>query len=185
MQGGGGMSEKPMTTLFEVGSADVADTSDDCYTPRWIFDAASLVFDMDVAAPVDPARRTCPAREYLSPLDDGLAQPWHGVVWMNPPFSALTPWVEKFSRHGCGMALFPAPRKEVYWFGAALRCADALTFLSADFTNPDGSLKRIGYQMILIGCGPVAAAAVSRVAAADKYVQGAYFLRPEGGADAA
>ena len=68
-----------MTALFDVSPADVADTSDDCYTPRWIFDAAGLVFDMDVAAPVDPSRRTCPAAQYLTPVEDGLAQPWTGL----------------------------------------------------------------------------------------------------------
>ena len=26
-------------------------TSDDCYTPRWVFDAMGLEFDLDVAAP--------------------------------------------------------------------------------------------------------------------------------------
>ena len=136
------------------------------------------MFDLDVAAPIDPARRTCPARRYLTPLEDGLTQPWDGLVWMNPPFSALLPWMEKFARHGCGLALLPTPRKEVRWFGAALRCADALAFLSADFISPDGRPKRVQFHVILIGCGAVAAEAVGRVAAADKYTGGAYHVRP-------
>jgi hypothetical protein len=135
---------------------------------------------MDVSAPVDAARRTCPARRYLTPLEDGLAQPWDGLVWMNPPFSALQSWMEKFARHGCGLALLPTPRNEVLWFGTALRCADALAFLSVDFISPDGRPKRVQFHVILIGCGDVAAAAVGRVAAADKYVRGAYHVRPRG-----
>lgn len=167
-----------MTALFDISSADVADTSDDCYTPRWIFDAAGLMFDLDVSAPVDPVRRTCPARRYLTPLEDGLSQPWDGLVWMNPPFSSLRQWMERFAVHGNGLALLPTPRKGVRWFGTALRCAGALAFLSADFISPDGRPKRVQFHVILIGCGPVASAAVARVAAADKYVQGAYHVRP-------
>ena len=41
-----------MSALFEVNESDVAITSDDCYTPRWVFDAMGLEFDLDVAAPV-------------------------------------------------------------------------------------------------------------------------------------
>jgi len=168
-----------MATLFDVTADDVADTSDDCYTPRWIFAAAGLMFDMDVAAPIDPSRRTCPARRYLTPIEDGLSEPWDGLVWMNPPFANLRPWTERFAAHRNGLALFPTPRKEVLWFGTALRCADALAFLSADFTGPDGKPKKIPLHVILISCGPVATDALTRVAAADKYIQGAYHVRPD------
>lgn len=67
-----------MTMLFDVTAADVADTNDDWYTPPWLFEAAGLMFDFDVAAPVDPSRRTCPARAFLTPIEDGLAQEWGG-----------------------------------------------------------------------------------------------------------
>src|ERR1700749_419093 len=109
-----------MATLFDVDAADVADTSDDCYTPRWIFDAAGLVFDMDVAAPVDPSRRTCPALRYLTPVDDGLSQPWEGLVWMNPPYSNCMPWVRRFAEHGRGLALLPLIGRSP-WRGQLLR----------------------------------------------------------------
>ena len=162
--------------LFEVSAGEVAATTDDCYTPRWIFDAAELVFDMDVAAPVNPLRRTCPAARYLTPVEDGLSVPWSGLVWMNPPFSHCSPWVERFAAHRCGLALLPAV-KEVYWLGSLLACADAMTLIGANFGRPDGSVKAPPL-LILAGCGPAAAAAVARVAAADKYVRGAYHVKP-------
>jgi len=162
--------------LFDIGTDDVAGTSDDCYTPPWVFEAAGLTFDMDVAAPVNPAQRTCPARRYLTPVEDGLAMPWDGLVWMNPPYSRCTPWVEKFARHGHGLALLPAV-KEVYWLGALLGCADAVTLIGAEFGRPDGSVKAPPL-LILAACGPESVRAVSRVAAADKYVRGAYLVRP-------
>ncbi len=162
--------------LFDVGAGDVAATSDDCYTPRWIFDAAGLMFDMDVAAPVDPTRRTCPAVRYLTPVEDGLSQPWDGLVWMNPPYSRCSPWVERFVSHCCGLALLPAV-KEVYWLGSLLGCADAVTLIGADFARPDGSVKAPPL-LILAACGPASVSALARVAGADKYVRGAYHVRP-------
>lgn len=169
-----------MTALFEVSAADVADTADDCYTPQWIFDAAGIWFDMDVCAPVDPARRTCPARRHLTPVEDGLTQPWEGLVWMNPPFSNLRAWVERFASHGCGLRLLPMSRSESYWTGRLLRAADAIAIISSDFIGPNGGVKRISYALILAGCGERAVKAVARVAAADKYAGGAYHVRPDG-----
>jgi hypothetical protein len=167
--------------LFEVSATDVADTSDDCYTPRWIFDAAGLIFDMDVAAPVNPVRRICPALRYLTPVEDGLRQPWEGVVWMNPPFGRTHSgmWVERFARHRSGLALVPWMIRAT-WIGPMLSCADAITTISTDFIRPDGSRKEILWPLILAACGPVAVEALGRVAAADKYVRGAYHVRPGG-----
>src|SRR5215475_1262987 len=166
-----------MDQLFGVDAADVADTSDDCYTPRWIFDAAGLVFDMDVAAPVDPARRTCPARRYLTPVENGLIQPWTGLVWLNPPYSDPGPWIDRFARHRSGLALVRAS-KRCAWVGSLLRCADGITLLSPTFSRPDGSILELMSLVILAACGQEAVGALARVAAADKYVQGAYHVRP-------
>ena len=166
-----------MDQLFAVDALDVADTTDDYYTPRWIFDAAGLMFDMDVAAPIDPDRRTCPSRRYLTPVEDGLSHPWQGLVWMNPPYSGPGRWVERFAVHGCGLALLPAAR-DTRWLGVLLGCADALTLVSLHFHKPDGSIASARYLHILAACGPVAVEALSRVATADKYVRGAYHVRP-------
>lgn len=38
-------------SLFALPSDVFKVTSDDCYTPRWVFDAMGLEFDLDVAAP--------------------------------------------------------------------------------------------------------------------------------------
>ena len=178
-----------MSTLFEVGPADVADTSDDCYTPRWIFDAAGLAFDMDVSAPIDPDRRTCPARQYLTVIEDGLTAPWDGLVWMNPPYSSVRLWVERFAAHSYGLALVPCGRKECRWMGHLMQAADAIALISTDFIAPDGRPKIVPFTMMLAGCGDRAVGAVARVARADKYIGGAYHVRPgraaTGEADAA
>ena len=81
-------------------------TSDDYYTPRWVFETMGLEFDLDVCSPPDGIP-WIPAKRYFTKEDDGLAQPWHGRVWMNPPYSASSPWVRKFIQHGHGVCLVP------------------------------------------------------------------------------
>jgi hypothetical protein len=49
-------------------------------------------FDLDPAAGCEPSPI---ADERYTPEDDGLAQPWFGTVWLNPPFSDRTPWYKR------------------------------------------------------------------------------------------
>ena len=80
-------------------------TSDDYYTPKWIFDTLGLHFDLDVASPPHPTNVPCD--RYFTQTDDGLAQDWHGRVWCNPPFTNTYQWTERFRRHANGVALLP------------------------------------------------------------------------------
>lgn len=79
-------------------------TSDDYWTPPEVFDAMGLTFDLDVCAPPGGIP-WIPAAHYYTQADDGLAQPWHGRVWMNPPYSDPTPWMRKWLAHGNGVCL--------------------------------------------------------------------------------
>jgi hypothetical protein len=85
---------------------DVVSTSDDYYTPRWVFETMDLTFDLDVCTPPG-GLPWIPAARYYTRGDDGLAQDWLGRVWMNPPFSRPSPWVDRFIWHGHGVALLP------------------------------------------------------------------------------
>lgn len=162
-------------SLFPVTAADVALTNQEWYTPRWLFDAAGLTFDLDVCAPVDPAFRTCPARRYLTVIEDGLSQPWAGLVWMNPPYGEPSAWVDRFAEHGHGLALLQMP-KRARWQARLFAAADALAVLTVIFHRPDGTTADLPWPIILasIGC----ADAVAKVAAADRYAAGAYHVRP-------
>jgi hypothetical protein len=170
-------ADDAVTALFEIGIRDVADTGDDWYTPSWLFGAAALTFDIDVAAPVNPARRTCPARTYLTPVDDGLTHPWHGIVWCNPPYSGPAPWVTRFVAHSDGLMLVPAARSR--WLGTLIAAADAIAPVSCEFGRPDGSrVSPGGMVLILAARGTPCVAALTRVAAADRLANGAYQVRP-------
>lgn len=89
-----------------LGGEQTVRTTDDYYTPRWIFDALGLTFDLDVACPPEGPINV-PAARWYTAADDGLAQPWTGRVWMNPPYSNPSPWVARFLEHGNGIALLP------------------------------------------------------------------------------
>jgi hypothetical protein len=92
------------SVLFRVEGYE--ETSDDYWTPPWLFDQLDLRFDIDVAAPPGGIPWV-PAERSFSMADDGLSQPWTGRVWMNPPYSNPTPWVDRFLEHGNGVALIP------------------------------------------------------------------------------
>lgn len=58
-------------SLFNVVSEST--TTNDYYTPKWLFDAMGLTFDIDVAAPLQGIP-WLPAKRWFSQIDDGLAQ---------------------------------------------------------------------------------------------------------------
>ena len=47
------------------------------------------------AEPVEGLPPTSIAARNVGPNEDGLAVPWHGDVFVNPPFSAIDEWLQK------------------------------------------------------------------------------------------
>ena len=90
-----------MSRLFPL--ENVVD-SDDWYTPAWIFEGLGVRFDLDVAAP-DRGAPNVTAWKHYTVADDGLLQPWEGLVWCNPPYSAPTAWCRKWALHEPGGCL--------------------------------------------------------------------------------
>jgi hypothetical protein len=81
-------------------------TTDDYYTPPWVFERLGLEFDIDVAAPPGGVP-WIPAKKYFTQADDGLAQEWEGLAWCNPPYSNGEPWVRRMVAHNRGVLLMP------------------------------------------------------------------------------
>jgi hypothetical protein len=96
------MPEQP--SLFSMPQRTL--TSDDYYTPKWVFDSLGVMFDLDVSSPPG-GPPFVPCRRYYTQVDDGLSSPWDGLIWMNPPYSKPSPWVERFLNHDNGIALLP------------------------------------------------------------------------------
>ncbi|WP_426624410.1 DNA N-6-adenine-methyltransferase [Leifsonia sp. McL0607] len=136
--------------------------TDERYTPRWIFDALGETFDLDPASPVD-AETNVPARAAFTRNDDGLAQPWHGFVWLNPPFSNSTPWSERFLEHADGIWL--GPHANARWLHRMLCTADSI-WLMRDFAfdHPTHAGKRSSMPLTMFGYGDRAARALARAA---------------------
>ena len=66
----------------------------DWETPQFLFDALDkeFGFEIDVCATAENAK----CRRYFTEEDDGLAQSWSGVCWMNPPYGrAIASWMKK------------------------------------------------------------------------------------------
>jgi hypothetical protein len=108
-------------------------------TPRWIIERLGP-FDLDPAA-ADPRPWDCAVANYTE-RDDGLRQPWHGRIWLNPPFDryAVGAWIRKLARHGRGTTLLHA-RTEAEWFEPIWESAAAILFMAdrLHFHRPDGT----------------------------------------------
>lgn len=77
-------------------------------TPKDFFDQLDAEFNFTLDACALPENAKCKA--YYTPEQDGLAQPWEGVVWCNPPYGRqIGQWVKKAhdaaTRGGGGLSL--------------------------------------------------------------------------------
>jgi len=138
--------------------------SDDWYTPPAIFDALGLTFDLDPCSP-GPGHWV-PARKVYTKDDDGLAQPWEGLVFMNPPFGGREghiPWLKKFLDHRNGVAIVRAYTSSRWWHNL-MPSAHGLLFPrgKTKFIRPDGSIgSSPGHGIVLIGMGQTACSALA------------------------
>lgn len=77
--------------------------SDDWQTPPHIIKALGH-FDLDPCASLHQHHQT--ATTIWTVLDNGFMRPWHGRVWLNPPYGRKTiDWVRRLGDHGNGIAL--------------------------------------------------------------------------------
>ena len=127
-------------------------TTDDHYTPPFIFEALGIEFDMDVSAPINGVP-WIPAKRSLSIIDDGLTADWVGRVWCNPPYSKITPWADKLLEHGNAIALLPVGKS--MWFDKLWQLADGILTLpsSLRFIKSDGSVAGIMTSTMLFAFG--------------------------------
>lgn len=126
---------------FTHDSADNATV--DWYTPAWVFENIGLDYDLDPCSPKGGVP-WIPVKAHYSLPDDGLALPWVGRVWCNPPYGKFTArWLKKMNEHRNGMALIFA-RTDTRWFHESVIHADAILFLKGRIAFVDGLGKTGG-----------------------------------------
>lgn len=91
--------------------------SDEWATPQDLFDVLNAEFDfeLDVCATSDNAK----CERYFTQEDDGLAQEWRGVCWMNPPYSETDEWIQKAhdaAKDGAIVVALVGSRTDTGWF---------------------------------------------------------------------
>ncbi len=117
------------------------------YTPQHII---RRVLDMFQVIDLDPCSNSkndpnVPARFHYTKEEDGLKQPWHGYVYMNPPYGdEIGPWVEKLCNEyeagnvALAIALVPA-RTDTAWFARLWRFPLCFVRGRLRFSNGDNS----------------------------------------------
>lgn len=167
-----------MSGLFGTNVSRLEHKSVEWYTPPWIFEALGLQFDLDPAHPHDMACAV-PCKAHYTVFDDGLKQPWHGRVWLNPPYGLLTPfWMARMVDHGNGIALCFS-RTDATWCQEAMRAAHATLFLSGrvDFLpgrENQHKTSRSGAGTVMFAFGAENALALAALAP-----KGIFFRQPQ------
>lgn len=100
-----------------VSSARNGTGRDDWGTPWEVFNEydREFHFTLDACACADNAK----CDKYFTKQEDALSKTWSGVVWMNPPYSEVSYWMQKAyteSLHGATVVCLVASRTDTKWW---------------------------------------------------------------------
>jgi phage N-6-adenine-methyltransferase len=107
------------------------------FTPGEYIEAARAVLrEIDLDPATHPlAQETIRAARLYTKEDDGLGKPWHGRVWLNPPYAQpeigyfVTKLVEEVTaKHVTDAILLTHSYTDTSWFHTALNASDAICF---------------------------------------------------------
>lgn len=87
-------SQQGVVSRARVMAVHYSSSTPEWATPQDLFDTlnAEFAFELDVCATPENAK----CDRYYTAEQDGLAQPWEGVCWMNPPYGdGIGKWVQK------------------------------------------------------------------------------------------
>jgi len=141
-------------------------------TPSWIVDALG-VFDLDPAGA--PGHSLADHSYLLERGEDGLALPWQGRVWLNPPYGRQTePFLRKLADHGNGIALIFARTDTRVFDEQVWQRADGILFIRGRLTFLDADGKpataNAGAASCLVAYGAPNAAALRESGIAGTFV---------------
>ncbi|MBI0520827.1 phage N-6-adenine-methyltransferase [Pectobacterium parmentieri] len=120
-------------------------------TPLWLFDALDIEFGfyLDVAA----SDKNALCAHYLTESDDALNVDWfsHGAIWCNPPYSKITPWIEKsaeqYRKQNRTVVMLIPEDMSVGWFSLALNSVDEVRVITdgrVNFVEPSTGMEKKG-----------------------------------------
>lgn len=164
-----------MSGLFGVQEKVSTHKSVEWYTPAWVFDELGLSFDLDPASPHD-METAVPASTKYTVFDNGLAKPWFGRVWMNPPYGPDTGlWVRRMAEHGNGVALVFS-RTDALWCQEAMKAATAMLFMAGRIEFIPGHENkhkkgRCGAGTVLFAFGAECACALRKLSTYGVFIQ--------------
>lgn len=98
---------------------------------RWLTPASvvSVLGEFDLDPCGAPGHVLAKQTYLLENGNDGLRDPWHGRVWMNPPYGrTMRQWVERLVEHGTGTALIPVATGTKLWQEVVFPEATAIHF---------------------------------------------------------
>jgi site-specific DNA-methyltransferase (adenine-specific) len=120
---------------MSINPALFSSVKEDWATPWDFFEEQAAKygpFDLDVCAEAHNAK--CP--DYLTPEQNALVLPWHGVCWMNPPYGrGIHLWIDKAwleVREGRArrvVCLLPARTDTSYWHRVIFPHASQIDFI--------------------------------------------------------
>ena len=116
------------------GSATPAAERDLWQTPMEIFTALNLEFGFQLDAAASSSNAKC--AHYLTEQDDALSCDWSskGAIWVNPPYSDISPWVEKAEeqcrRQGQSVVMLVPADVSTGWFSLALESVDEIRLVT-------------------------------------------------------
>lgn len=128
------------------GSKTPLDQRDLWRTPPALFASLDAEFCFQLDAAAAPHNALC--RKFITAEQNTLETPWAdylsipGYVWLNPPYSDITPFVKKAaaeSTNQIGTVMLVPADTSVGWFKEAIRTASEVRFITAGrlaFINP-------------------------------------------------
>ncbi|HBL6068954.1 phage N-6-adenine-methyltransferase [Enterobacter hormaechei] len=128
------------------GSKTPLDQRDLWRTPPALFAALDAEFCFQLDAAAAPYNALC--RKFITDEQNTLETPWAdylnvpGYVWLNPPYSDITPFVKKAateSANQIGTVMLVPADTSVGWFKEAIQTASEVRFITAGrlaFINP-------------------------------------------------
>ena len=134
--------------------------NDEWLTPRWLTEILPQI-DLDPCAHPSSSVRAAAGYD-IRRGEDGLALPWRGVVFCNPPYTRTAKWLARCRAHGesgrTAIALVPAVPGDGPWsrdvWGRAARVGFILGRLAFRDPRTDAAVIR-GRGHALVVWGPV------------------------------